>query len=149
MKTSTFFQLAACLLFVLFAGINTVQAQGVEGIPEYTFLPYDDCDFDIPPCGPMGKTVPASLRNAEKPSVAASPNPGTDGVLQLFVSQLVGASTLYLVDVAGRIHARTTVGSDYEHHGALTLSTGHLLPGVYFVVLKSGAFHAVEKVMIH
>lgn len=146
MKTSTFLTL---VLLVFGFGFQSASAQSVEGLPDYAWTPWGDYSLEDDSCVDETKTLPIRLLEATSPSIVAAPNPSTDGLLRIFYNQLVGTSQLMIVNAAGQLMHATTVGSDRDSRGVYNFRSSGFVPGVYFILLKSGGYEAIEKVIIN
>lgn len=89
-------------------------------------------------------TFERNIDNGEAPKVlAVFPNPTSDQVsIELFAARRE-ENLILIVDATGNIVKRDLVSSE-EH----TMDAGHLLPGVYYVIVSNSAGRWVERLII-
>ncbi|RMG68756.1 MAG: T9SS C-terminal target domain-containing protein [Bacteroidetes bacterium] len=150
MKSYTLLCLACSFFLIAGLGMNRVSAQSVEGLPDYAWTDWGDYSLEDDSCVDETKTLPIRLLESTTPSIVAAPNPvGPDGWMRIWYNQLVGTSQLMVVNAAGQLIHQTMVGSERDSRGVYSLRSSNLMPGVYFILLKSGAYEAIEKVIIN
>ncbi len=145
MKKSLLSVVFTALFFVSFIGqFSVAKAQSTE-VGDVVFTPY----YPKPWCTKCMPALSMESQSPEnRPTFVASPNPSYDGIVKVWYDKLAGTSELVIVDATGKQFLHTTLGSDRSVQGSQTLDVSAFAGGLYFFILKSGAYQAVQKVII-